>query len=257
MTSDLKGIITSGFIKCGGDEGGDWWNHPLRKNVFPNWKKGDKKFKTISATRNLNYMSIPALELDVEKISDKYKIVPFSENPDFYLDYTGDNIGYSAEKRKDYKPTKNKNLTNFQNMIRTKDQDAGRLYWRPKTDTSAMDYGISEELILTDKLDVGKYVKRIILDKNEYRNNEIIKLINKKYPQIEVVEIEKGQERNRSYKYMDVKRASKELQKQKELVLQESDEYEFLDKVDEVNSKPIFNIGDIVYANDVKHCLDL
>lgn len=241
-TSNLKGIITSGNIICGGDEGDViWWNVELRKNVFPNWKKDDKKFKTISATRNLDYINLPALELDVEKISDKYRIVPFSENPDFYLDFKGDKWG-NSNKEKSYKPNKNKNLTKFQNQLRSK--NAGELYWRTKTDIHAWDYGIAEELILTDKLDVGKYVKRIILDKNGYKNKDLIKLINKKYPHIEVVEIEKGKG-SRSFNYMDVKKASTELQNQKELVLQESVE------------EPNFKIGDIVYAINVEHCLDL
>ncbi len=58
-----------------------------------------------------------------------------------------------------------------------------------------MDYGICEELILTDEISVRKYVKRIILEKYSkynYSNNKvIIDLIHSKYPNIEVVEIDR------------------------------------------------------------------
>lgn len=175
--SNLKSILKEGYIKCGGNEDDDfkcdYWNHILRKSVLPNWKENDKKFKTISATRNFDYLGLPALELDVEKISDKYRIIPYSENPDFYLDFKG-------------KPAKTK-LNKYQNLIRSKDKKSGKMFWRVKTDTDVMDFGIAEELILTDKLDVSKYVKRIILDTGDYY--EIEKIVKLKYPHIEIVEL--------------------------------------------------------------------
>jgi len=249
----LNLIVNSGFIKCGGDSNDDeddykWWNYGLRKNVFSDWKQDDKKFKTISATRNLDYLWLPALELDVEKISDKYRIVPFSENPDYYLDFYGGDDGFasSGEKYGKMKSRKNpilplknkKKLTNFQNMIRSKSKDAGKLFWRFKTDKDVMDYGIAEELILTDKLDFGKYVKRVILRKDFGNENEkLIKLINKKYPNVEVVEIDRRN--SGGFNYMDVKRVSKQKEKEKELALQES-------------KKPIpeYKKGDYVHLED-------
>jgi hypothetical protein len=148
-------------------------------------KKNNPKFKTISATRSFNYFNLPALELDVEKISDKYKIIPYSENPDFYLDFD----------KHDLKKSKNKNLTTFQN--RTK--DSGKLFWRVKTDTSEMDFDISEEIILASKLSVEKYVKRIFV--SEYESSIIIEMINKKYPNIEVIVIEGKPYYNKYKKY--------------------------------------------------------
>ena len=90
-TSSLMTILRDGYIRCGGGEKDDaqFWNCFIRQSVLPHWKKDDPKFKTISATRNFYYFGLPALELDVEKISDKYRIIPFSENPDFYLDFKG------------------------------------------------------------------------------------------------------------------------------------------------------------------------
>ena len=121
---------------------------------------------------------MPALELDVEKISDNYKIVPYSENPDFYLGQLPIPAG------------DNKNLNMFQNILRSKSPDVNKSYWKFKTRLDQDDSGIAEELILADKLDVGKYVKKIILeDRIDYGccTNDLIDLIKEKYPQIEIV----------------------------------------------------------------------
>lgn len=95
----------------------------------------------------------------------------------------------------DLKKSKNKNLTTFQN--RTK--DSGKLFWRVKTDTSEMDFDISEEIILASKLSVEKYVKRIFV--SEYESSIIIEMINKKYPNIEVIVIEGKPYYNKYKKY--------------------------------------------------------
>lgn len=209
-TKALEKILKSGYIIAGGDETDSfpWWNFDVRKNVISNWK--ENKFISISATRNLHYFGLPALEFDVEKLSDKYKILPFSENPDYYLDFD----------QKKMKPNQNKKFGYFQNRLRTKTKEAGELYWRVKTDKGAMDYGISEEIILTDKIDISKYVKRIILDTpyNEFdsTNNNIIKLIHEKYPNIEVVEINVDGKTKKSgyYKYISVKKELKDKEKE-------------------------------------------
>lgn len=215
-TQSLDSIIKSGYIIAGGDdeERPISWDVPIRKEIFPNMDKHGPK--TISATRNLDYMSLPALELDVEKISDRYKIIPYSENPDFYLDFS---------KKHTIAPL-NKNLTVLQRQLRSK--DAGELYWRPKTNKRSDDYGIAEEIIVADKLDVEKYVKRIIL--NKY-NKEYEKLIKKKYPNIEVVIIDK------SRGYSDIKKAIKQKERQKELVYQESFDYEDDPRDDDPSNK--------------------
>jgi len=197
--SVLKEILKDGYIIAGGKNLDDVaWDMPIRKNVIPNWEEG--KFLTISATRNLNYMDLPALELDVEKISDKYKIIPYSENPDFYIDFDDENL----------KPSKNKNLGKFQNMVRSKSKNAGNAYWRVKTNKNAFDYDIAEEIIITNKLDVGKYVKRIILDEQDY--NKSINFIHEKYPNIEVIKIDT---KYGKLGYADIKKALKQNKKSK------------------------------------------
>lgn len=227
----LRSIIESGYIICGGgdDDEFNFWNFTIRKNIFPNWKKGDTKFKTISATRNLNYLDFPALELDVEKISDKYKIIPFSENPDYYLDSFGDKSSFLGKSSANLTPApKNKNLDYHQRQLRSTSAKAGYQYWRVKTDKGVMDYGISEEVILTDRLDVGKYVKRIMLSK-EGANKEIIKLIKEKYPHIEVLELGRSdgygwRSSRKEFGYADIKKALKQKEKIKEPVLESATE---------------------------------
>ena len=209
-TNKLEEIIKSGYIIAGGkDNYTEFWNYGLRRSVISNWEKDNPKFKTISATRNFDYFDLPALELDVEKISDKYKIIPFSENPDYYLDFSDNKL----------KPNKNSNLNDFQQKIRSKSKNAGKEWWRVKTDKGAFDFGISEELILTDKLDVGKYVKRIILGRYSLGDNDkIINLIKDKYPHIEIVEIDSY--KYGKYGYADIKKALKQKEKIKEPVFE-------------------------------------
>lgn len=176
ITDDLESIINDGYIK-----GSLEWDSEIRKNIIPNWKKD--RFKTISATRNFNYIpNSDVLELDVQKISDNYKIIPFSENPDFFLAFI------DAEEEGKVKSLDNLHMNKLQNMIRSKSPDSGNLFWRYKTDTKAMDFGIAEELIIANKLDVSKYVKHIFINIfiHKYTIESIIRKIKDKYPHIEV-----------------------------------------------------------------------
>jgi hypothetical protein len=106
-----------------------------------------------------------------------------------------------------------KNLINLQNLLRSKSKNAGKEFWKIKTDKDASDFGINEEIILTDKLDVSKYVKRIILEKNGGgdSNRDIIELIHKKYPHIDVVEISSsGKKTGNNFNYSSVKKELKD-----------------------------------------------
>ena len=201
----LTSILKDGYIISGGKENEYAWDVPIRKNVITNWKQG--KFKTISATRNFDYFGLPTLELDVEKISDKYKILPYIENLDYYLDFNDNNL----------EPNKNSKLNKFQNQLRSKSKNVDRDYWKVKRYQDVYDFGISEELILTGKLDISKYVKRIILEKNNWHkdyNKDIIKLINEKYPNIEVIEVDKHRG------YSDIKKELKDKEKKKVLTFE-------------------------------------
>ena len=112
------------------------------------------KHPVISATRSfetaMSYGNTGCIfEFDMFKLSSRYKIIPFCENPDFYLDYIKD---------KKSKNIKDKGLT-LKRML--KDKEYGDLYWRVKTDPMYYDYGICEELILAKYIDITKYVKTI------------------------------------------------------------------------------------------------
>lgn len=203
-TFDLESILDDGYIKSGGKDNESYWDMPIRKNVIHNWERG--KFPTISVTRNLGYRGVPALELDVEKISDNYKIIPYMENPDYYLDFKGNKL----------EPTKNKNIDDFQNQVRSKTKNAGKEYWKQKTDKGSFDFDIAEEIILAKKLDVSKYVKRIIV---RHLNSTLKNILEDKYPHIEVVVLDKY---SNNLGYSDIKKSLKQKSKVKDFILSES-----------------------------------
>jgi hypothetical protein len=91
------------------------------------------------------------------------------------------------------------------------------LIWDFKTNVNAMDFDIAEEIILTDKLSVEKYVKRIYID-NRFKNKNIIKKINKKYPHIEVIIIEGIPYYNKYKKYKKEKEKESIIENKKEKV---------------------------------------
>lgn len=107
-------------------------------------------------------------EFDMLKLSSRYRILPFCENPDFYLDY------FKKNKSRDRKDK-------LKDMLR--DKDFGDLYWKIKTEPSHYDYGICEELIIAKHIDITKYVKKI--HTNE-RNISVFDSLNNKHG-IEIV----------------------------------------------------------------------
>lgn len=79
---DLYKILKSNTLKTAGE-----WETSIRKNIGVD--------NGISVTRNLVFAKSygDVIEFDTQKLSDNYKIIPFSENPDFYLWYMGDDWG--------------------------------------------------------------------------------------------------------------------------------------------------------------------
>ena len=105
----------------------------------------------ISVTRNKNYaveMGDFIIVFDTVKLSSKFKIIPFSENPDFYLELQ-DKYNLRFKTKEDLK-----------NILRFKEYND--IYWKVKTDRSHDDFDIAEELIVADKIDISKYVKKIL-----------------------------------------------------------------------------------------------
>lgn len=112
----------------------------------------------ISATRNKLYpfqIARIVLKLNTKKISENFKFIPFCENPDYYLD---------LKQSKNLKP---KTDNDIKKILRFKDY--GDIYWKVKTDTNHDDYGVDEELIVADKLDITKYISYVYIDSyNDY-----------------------------------------------------------------------------------------
>lgn len=118
------------------------------------------KHPVISASRSfetaLSYgRSGCVFEFDMFKLSSRYRIVPFCENPDYYLNLIKD--------KKD-KKIEDKTIS-LPKMLR--DKDYSELYWKVKTDPNYYDFGICEELIVAKDIDITKYVKTIYTD-NKY-----------------------------------------------------------------------------------------
>ena len=133
-------ILNDGFIKAS-----DEFNNPMRRNITTK--------NVISATRNKNYafqVGRIVLVLNTTKISENFKIIPFCENPDYYLDLKKMN-NLNTETDNDIKK-----------ILRFKEYND--IYWKIKTDTNHDDYGIDEELIVADKLDITKYISYVYVE---------------------------------------------------------------------------------------------
>ena len=153
---DLYEILTSGKIIYFGE-----WDSVIRKNM--GIKYG------ISVTRNFSYAERygDILELDTQKLSDKYKIVPFSENPDFYLWYSGDD----STNIKGKPPKDNTIKGNWINKaIHSK---TGKQYWDYKTNKNADDFAIAEEIIIAKEISI-KYIKKVYLKRYDKKIKNLL-----------------------------------------------------------------------------------
>jgi len=116
------------------------------------------KGKCISVTRNKDYPQSQGnwiIIFDTKKLTSSFKVIPFCENPDYYSEILN----------------KNNITNNISSMIRLKEFNDE--FWKIKTKKNHPDFGICEELIVTDTIDIKKYVKKIIycgyLDENGKR----------------------------------------------------------------------------------------
>lgn len=116
----------------------------------------------ISATRNFSIASkygTAIIEFNTKKLTDFYKITPFSENPDFYL----------AIKDKDKPEGKDW----IKNSLR--DKRYGKEYWDYKTNRDTMDFEIAEEIIDAKEIPILKFIKKIYLKYNNENCEEILR----------------------------------------------------------------------------------
>lgn len=134
------------------------FDSPLRGLVIPSGK-------AISATRSFNYakkIGSVIFEFDMFKLSSKFKIKPFCENPDYYLD------NFDA---------KEKNIDIYKNI---RDKFLNKEFWEVKTDKGHFDYGICEELIDAKEIDIRVYVKKIFIE-NTSAFNKDLEMLKDKY----------------------------------------------------------------------------
>lgn len=138
-------VLKSGYINATGK-----FDSPLRQIIT------DKK--VISVTRNKQYVTQVGsciFIIDTKKLSSKYKIKPFIENLDYYLDLS------EIEKKKGVEEKTGKvDISGLKKMIRMKEY--GYLAWRTKTDKNFFDHGIDEELVIADKFSIKNYVKEFV-----------------------------------------------------------------------------------------------
>lgn len=144
---NLIDILDNGYIMSSNS-----WSSTMRKNMKLNKKH-------ISVTRNFSYaLKIsPVIEFDTDKLTDDYDVVPFLENPDFYIWYLN-----------------NHNNNNLTDIIKSDDKYINKEFWKYKTNKKSDDFGIAEEVIKSKKIPI-KYIKNIYI--KEYDIND--KLINK------------------------------------------------------------------------------
>jgi hypothetical protein len=136
-------ILDSGYITSDAR-----WESLIRKNRGIN--------RGISATRNFSYPSLfdVIIEFNTPKLTSVYKTVPFSENPDFYIDVM-DDFNYKLD-------VKEKDLLKWlRDCVRNK--DFGKIYWKVKTNREHDDFDIAEEVIVGEKIP-NKYIKKVYLN---------------------------------------------------------------------------------------------
>ena len=142
----LEKQLKEGYLSDSGE-----WESEIRKRLGIE--------RAISATRNFDYAKnfMPVIEFDLNSLTNNFKVVPFSENLDYFIFYR-----------------QKKGKINFEKALKEKDKIFNKELWKYKTDRFESDFGIAEELIITDKIPI-KYIKIIYLNEND--DNESIKKI--------------------------------------------------------------------------------
>lgn len=149
----MYSILEDGYIKWMGT-----WDSSIRK--ASGIKYG------ISATRNFKtafqYGDF-IIEFKTSKLKDDFDVIPFTENPDYYLYMKGgDNIFSDKKREKPFRPTlRNLNTKKWiKKATRSKNPEDWKEFWRVKTDPQHSDFGIAEEVIITKKIPLD-YIKKV------------------------------------------------------------------------------------------------
>lgn len=165
---DIDKILKSGVLRDSKN-----WNSPVRKNVGIDYGISASRFFGTS----VNY-GMCVLELDTVAISSRYKIIPFAENPDYYLWYSGSDMGAVQSTRSPKDDDYDSDTADDFMRRALKNKKYGKEYWDYKTNTGAMDFQIAEEVILTKELPI-KYIKKLYFleEKKDVKHFDSIKKI--------------------------------------------------------------------------------
>jgi len=159
-TKNVLNFLKKGYIY----DSGEFKNNVIRKSI-----KDIDLGNGISATRNFNYalQFDPVIEFNTSTLTDEFKVVPFAENPDFYLKHMNKYKKHGALKLR-------------------KKKKYGSDYWDYKTNKYVDDFGIAEEIIVTDKIPI-KHIDKIFFTKSRY-NDEVLRELEKHNIKYQILE---------------------------------------------------------------------
>lgn len=145
------------ILKSGKLSNQDDWDTLVRKNI-------NAEGIGISATRVFSTAAKygkTVIEFDIDKLSANYRIIPFSENPDYFIWYKKHFVEPGSE---DYIK---------QSIL---DNQYGDIFWDYKTNKYSDDFDIAEELILAKEIPI-KYIKKVYLFMSPLKSNKYTKLL--------------------------------------------------------------------------------
>ena len=119
------------ILKSGVVIGTNHWDSPMKRNLLGG------TFDTMSCTRNFNAAfkyGEAVIEWDLPKLSSRYQVIPFCENPDFYTDKVK-NPKFGGKGSFGKSPKNNTALF-------SKNKKDNEAYWKVKTDPRDFDYVI-------------------------------------------------------------------------------------------------------------------
>lgn len=163
---DLDKILKSGKLICNND-----WNTLIRNNLNIPEGIGISSTRVFSTAAKYGEAVI---EFDTDKLSANYRIIPFSENPDYFLWYKK----YFGEPGSDEYVK--------QGIL---DYQYGDMFWDYKTNKNAEDFNIAEELILAKEIPTS-YIKKVYLFMSPLESSEYTKLLMKRNIPYEFVDDE-------------------------------------------------------------------
>jgi hypothetical protein len=153
------------ILNCGKLKYDDDWETTVRQNMGITGISATRIFSTA-----LKYGEA-VIEFDIDKLSANYRIIPFNENPDYFLWYK---THFSPPDSDEYVETG------------IHDKQYNDIFWDYKTNKYADDFNIAEEIILAREIPIT-YFKKIYLNTDD---TSLIRLLKSKNIPFEIVDNE-------------------------------------------------------------------